>query len=165
MARKTNPPQKSTLLAFPELLSELQALGLRWQGEGGPGLSRKGGAGPSDHKAITVDEQTVMVPIFTHASAKSPYSAEPGPGGTAMLFRGSSAIGEIRFPPEPRFYRLRTAEGVPYWKIATLHGRDVLATTVLQTCIRYGHRATACQFCAIGQSLAAKSTVAEKVWS
>jgi radical SAM protein (TIGR04043 family) len=51
---------------------------------------------------------------------------------------------------------------VPYWKIATLHASDVLATTVLQTCTRYGNRETACQFCAIGQSLAAKSTVPEK---
>jgi radical SAM protein (TIGR04043 family) len=33
---------------------------------------------------------------------------------------------------------------------------------VLQTCTRYGHRSTSCQFCAIGQSLAAKRTIAEK---
>ena len=39
-----------------------------------------------------------------------------------------------------------------------LHGRDVLATTVLQTCIRYQSRTKTCQFCAIGQSLAAGRT-------
>ena len=33
---------------------------------------------------------------------------------------------------------------------------------MLQTCIRYGDRATACQFCAIGQSLAAGRTIARK---
>ena len=43
-----------------------------------------------------------------------------------------------------------------------LHGRDVLATTVLQTCIRYQSRTKTCQFCAIGQSLAAGRTVARK---
>ncbi len=43
-----------------------------------------------------------------------------------------------------------------------LHGRDVLATTVLQTCIRYLSRTKTCQFCAIGQSLAAGRTIERK---
>ena len=66
------------------------------------------------------------------------------------------------FPQRPRFYDLTTADGVPYSKIATLHGRDVLATTVLQTCIRYQSRTKTCQFCAIGQSLAAGRTIERK---
>ncbi|MBC7799322.1 MAG: MSMEG_0568 family radical SAM protein, partial [Gemmatimonadaceae bacterium] len=37
-----------------------------------------------------------------------------------------------------------------------------LATTVLQTCIRYESRKKTCQFCAIGQSLAAGRTIAHK---
>jgi radical SAM protein (TIGR04043 family) len=51
---------------------------------------------------------------------------------------------------------------VPYSKIAVLHGRDVLATTVLQTCIRYQSRTKTCRFCAIGQSLAAGRTLERK---
>jgi radical SAM protein (TIGR04043 family) len=43
-----------------------------------------------------------------------------------------------------------------------LHGRDVLATTVLQTCIRYQSRTRTCRFCAIGQSLAAGRTIERK---
>lgn len=136
---------------------------MRWVDERGPGLSRSGGAGPSDHKAITLDHQTVMVPILTHASALSPYTARvDAQGGGAALLRAGEVIAHISFPRQPRFYALSTAEGVPYWKIATLHAADVLATTVLQTCTRYGNRETACQFCAIGQSLAAKSTIPEK---
>lgn len=147
----------------PELLSELQAFGLRWVDEDGPGLSRSGGAGPSDHKAITLGHQTIMVPILNHASARSPYAAHVQSGsGLATLYRGDERLGELAFPHQPRFYALSTAEGVPYWKIATLHAADVLATTVLQTCTRYGNRETACQFCAIGQSLAARSTIPEK---
>jgi len=147
---------------LPELLSELQAHGLRWIDPRGPGLSRAGGAGPSDHKAITLEYQTVMVPILNHPSALSPYSARVRTSGGATLYRGEEQIGEITFPVQPRFYALSTAEGIPYWKIATLHSTDVLATTVLQTCTRYGNRETACQFCAIGRSLAAKSTIPEK---
>ena len=43
-----------------------------------------------------------------------------------------------------------------------LHSRDVLATTILQTCIRYQSRTKTCQFCAIGQSLAAGRTIERK---
>lgn len=148
---------------WPELLSELQALGMRWCATDGAGLFRRGGAGPSDHKAVTLASHTVMVPIFTHASSRSPYSAEVKPGSErATLLRNERPVAEISFPKTPRFYALATPEGIPYWKIATLHASDVLATTVLQTCIRYGHRETSCQFCAIGRSLAARSTIPEK---
>jgi len=150
-------------LPWPELASELQALGMRWVDPNGPGLSRHGGAGPSDHKAVTLGGETVMVPIFTHTAPESPFSAEVRGGGeTALLFRAGVPVAEVGFPRTPRFYALSTADGIPYFKIATLHARDVLATTVLQTCTRYGNRATSCQFCAIGQSLAKRATIAEK---
>src|SRR5580700_8750890 len=111
----------------PELISELQAYGLRWLDPNGPGLSRVGGAGPSDHKAVTVANRTVMVPIFTHASAHSPYSAEVAQdGASATLRRDGALVGEVTFPRTPRFYSLTTADGVPYWKIARLHADDVL---------------------------------------
>ena len=112
---------------------------------------------------MTLAGQTVMVPVFTHASRRSPYTAElDRSSGGALLFREGRFVAHVDFPREPQFYRRVTKDGIPYWKIATLHGRDVLASTVLQTCTRYGNRATACQFCAIGQSLAARSTIAEK---
>ncbi|HWA77997.1 MAG TPA: MSMEG_0568 family radical SAM protein [Polyangiaceae bacterium] len=157
----TNPTHSRARSA--ELGSELQTHGMRWLDPRGPGLSRSGGAGPSDHKAVRLEGQTLMVPIFTHASAHSPFSARvSADGDTATLLRHGRAVATLSFPSMPRFYALSTADGIPYWKIATLHGSDVLATTVLQTCIRYGNRESACQFCAIGQSLAKKNTVAEK---
>ncbi len=157
-------PRAQLSAPWPDLIGELQALGLRWVDARGPGLSRAGGAGPSDHKAVTVADQTVMVPIFTHAAAASPYSAEvSADGSSATLRRRGEFVAHVRFPRTPAFYGRSTADGVPYWKIARLHGDDVLATTVLQTCTRYGRRETSCQFCAIGRSLAAKSTLAEKL--
>jgi radical SAM protein (TIGR04043 family) len=149
--------------ALLELITELQTKGLRLIGASA-GLSRKGGAGPSDHKAVRVAGQTVMVPIHTHSAARSPFSAalDPAQGMEAMLYRGGSALLPVQFPAVPRFYAGKTADGIPYWKIATLHASDVLATTLLQKCVRYGNRATSCQFCAIGQSLKAGATIAEK---
>src|SRR5690606_16835369 len=127
------------------LLTQLQSLGLRWV-DASPGLSRTGGAGPSDHKAVRLADQVVMVPIFNGAAARSPFEAHPLDGGRAALLRDGVYLTELEFPKQPRFYERTTSDGVPLWKIATLHGEDVLATTVLQNCIRYADRATSCQF-------------------
>ena len=146
-----------------DLISDLQWLGLRLEDPAAGAAARKGGAGPSDHKAVTVGTRTVMVPVHTHAAHASPFVARaPGPDGTSILERDGLPVAVVSFPKPPRFYALQTLDGIPYWKLAVLHAADVLATTVLQTCIRYQNRATTCQFCAIGQSLAAGKTVARK---
>ncbi len=106
---------------------------------------------------------TVMVPVHTAPAFESPYIAEaPDAAGNSRILRDGVVFGRINFPRRPHFYDLATAEGVPYSKIAVLHGRDVLATTVLQSCIRYQSRTKTCQFCAIGQSLAAGRTILRK---
>jgi radical SAM protein (TIGR04043 family) len=147
-------------------MTDLQSYGLRLAEPGsanGGVASRRGGAGPSDHKAVTVDGHTIMVPVHTHGAWASPFVAEaPDARGVSRLTRASIPIASIAFPKQPRFYALQTFDGVPYSQIATLHGSDVLATTVLQTCIRYASRKKTCQFCAIGQSLAAGRTIAHK---
>ena len=149
--------------ATRQLMTELQSHGLRLLDPGAGAPSRRGGAGPSDHKAVTVDGHTIMVPVHTSSAWQSPFVAEaPGADGASLLKRGSIPIAQIAFPKQPRFYALQTMDGVPYSHIATLHGADVLATTVLQTCIRYESRRKACKFCAIGQSLAAGRTIAHK---
>ncbi len=104
-----------------------------------------------------------MVPVYTGSAAVSPFAALPAPQGKhATLTRDGVPLASISFPAMPRFYAHETFDGVPYWKIAQLHGVDVLATTILQSCIRFADRATSCQFCAIGQSLAAGKTIARK---
>jgi len=145
------------------LINALQSCGARLADPKAGAASRRGGAGPSDHKAITIDGMTVMVPVHTAPAFESPYLIEPPDAlGRARLSRDGLALGEVSFPARPRFYARSTADGIPYSQIAVLHGRDVLATTVLQTCIRYQSRTRTCQFCAIGQSLAAGRTIARK---
>ena len=147
-----------------DLINELQTRGARLVDPSAGHESRRGGAGPSDHKAMTLAGQTVMVPVHTAPAFDSPYviDAPDGTRGEARVLRHGAEVGRISFPARPRFYDLSTADGIPYSKIAVLHGRDVLATTVLQTCIRYESRKKTCQFCAIGQSLAAGRTIAHK---
>ena len=131
-------------------MTELQSTGLRLANPGaGQGLgvaSRRGGAGPSDHKAVTIDGVTIMVPVHTNTAWHSPFVASaPDAHGSSALLRGSIPIASISFPKSPRFYAMQTFDGVPYSHIATLHGSDVLATTVLQTCIRYESRKKTCK--------------------
>jgi radical SAM protein (TIGR04043 family) len=152
-----------TALPTEQLINELQSYGARLVDPKAGHESRRGGAGPSDHKALTIDGMTVMVPVHTAPAFESPYLVEkPDAGGRSRISRDGVMLAEVTFPTRPRFYDLSTEDGVPYWKIAVLHGRDVLATTVLQTCIRYQSRTRTCQFCAIGQSLAAGRTVERK---
>jgi radical SAM protein (TIGR04043 family) len=146
-----------------ELILDLQSSGMRLRDAPDSLSARKGGAGPTDHKAITIGDRTVMVPVFTGAAQRSPFEVEaPALDGTALLRHNGTPVARITYPRQARFYALQTFDGVPYWKIAQLHGADVLATTVLQTCIRYADRPTACQFCGIGQSLQEGRTIAHK---
>jgi radical SAM protein (TIGR04043 family) len=146
-----------------QLINELQSCGVRLVDPKAGHESRRGGAGPSDHKALTIDGMTVMVPVHTAPAFESPYVVEkPDALGRSRLSRDGVTLAEVGFPIRPRFYDRSTADGIPYWKIALLHSRDVLATTVLQSCVRYQSRTKTCQFCAIGQSLAAGRTIERK---
>ncbi|MGO4100264.1 hypothetical protein [Pseudomonas sp. TAF7] len=50
-----------------ELLAELQCHVVRWPAAQNE-LSRQGGAGPSDHNALSFGSRTMMVPILNQAS-------------------------------------------------------------------------------------------------
>jgi radical SAM protein (TIGR04043 family) len=161
-----NPPvpnEPPNSLPTQRLINELQSFGVRLADPKAGAESRRGGAGPSDHKAVTIDGMTVMAPVHTAPAFESPYLIEPpDASGRSRILREGLSVGEASFPKRPRFYDLTTADGIPYSKIAVLHSRDVLATTVLQTCIRFQSRTKTCQFCAIGQSLAAGRTIERK---
>ncbi|WP_010179477.1 MSMEG_0568 family radical SAM protein [Aquimarina agarilytica] len=144
------------------LLNDIQTQGIRL--EGSQDLSvREGGAGPTDHKAVTIFNTTIMIPVFSHAAKNSPFVATtPSKMGYASLKKEGKILTTIRFIGEPKFYKEESSDGIPFWKIARLHSKDVLATTVLQNCIRYKEKETSCQFCAIGESLKYDTTIAYK---
>ncbi len=145
------------------LINELQSYGLRLVDPNAGAPSRRGGAGPSDHKGLVVNGVTIMAPVHTASAFASPYTAlAPDADGSSIVEKDGRRVGTVSFPVNPRFYDLETADGIPYRQIALLHGTDVLATTILQTCIRYESRRKTCRFCSIGQSLAAGRTLAHK---
>jgi radical SAM protein (TIGR04043 family) len=116
-------------------------------------VRRPAGAGPSDDGHVVIDGANAALPI----NPQSPYFVRDG-----RVWLGEDDTGlTLEVVRRPRFYDLSTADGVPYEQIARLHGRDVLATTVVQTCIRYAEDQR-CRFCTIEESLRSGSTIAAK---
>lgn len=121
-------------------------------------LRRPGGAGPSADGHVLVDGLRTTIPI----NPASPYRLHDGRLVRTGPDGGVTDLGvDVATVARPAFYDLTTADGVPYEKIARLHGNDVLATTVVQTCVRYGEQ-DRCRFCAIEQSLRTGATTAVK---
>ncbi|WP_433782990.1 MSMEG_0568 family radical SAM protein [Actinomycetospora sp. CA-101289] len=121
-------------------------------------LRRPGGAGPSADGHVLVDGLKTTIPI----DPASPYRLRAGRLVRTGPDGGVTDLGvEVTTVARPAFYDLTTVDGVPYEQIARLHGDDVLATTVVQTCVRYGEQ-DRCRFCAIEQPLQTGATTAVK---
>lgn len=116
-------------------------------------VRRPDGAGPSDDGHVLVDGANAALPT----NPASPYRVRDG-----RVWLGEQDTGlTLTAVRRPRFYDLATADGIPYEHIARLHGADVLATTVVQTCVRYAE-SDRCRFCTIEESLRSGATVAAK---
>jgi radical SAM protein (TIGR04043 family) len=132
------------------LRSELAVRGL----QAVPPVRRRAGAGPSDDGHWQ---------LRGGCAATLPM-AEDSPFGLDELGRltRDGVIVEddiaVEAVDRPRFYDLATADGIAYEALARLHGTNVLATTVVQTCIRYTLEETRCRFCTIEESLRAGAT-------
>jgi radical SAM protein (TIGR04043 family) len=105
---------------------------------------RKGGAGPSGGRCMEFPDGVVLnVPLRGHFISRSPFELRRG-----WIWRGEERLTRVSLIPLPRFYRRRTSDGIPMHRVAKLHGRDCLATTLLSTCWRWA-QGKACKFCAI----------------
>ncbi|HEY2521567.1 MAG TPA: MSMEG_0568 family radical SAM protein [Streptosporangiaceae bacterium] len=142
--------------ATADLIAELQSVGLRVEAEL---ETRQGGAGPSDAGMLWIDGVPTTVPTSAAYVAESPYALRADDDGFG-IYRDTDRLAEARPAPQPNFYKMHTADGLPYWKIALMH-LDSLASTVLQTCAYWGN-SDQCQFCGIGLSLAGGRTIAKK---
>jgi radical SAM protein (TIGR04043 family) len=116
-------------------------------------VSRRSGAGPSDDGHVSIAGNGATIPL----NPLSDFVID----GDRVLLDGDDIGVDIHPVARPKFYDLSTADGVSYEKIARLHGTNVLATTVIQKCIRYS-QSQRCRFCTIEESLAAGDTIAYK---
>ena len=137
-----------------DLRAELAVHGLRATA---PPVRRRAGAGPSDDGHWRLGGEPCGGGAATLPMAdESPFELDE----LGRLTRDGVIVEELTVEPvqRPRFYDLQTADGVAYEALARLHGTDVLATTVVQTCIRYTQEETRCRFCTIEESLKAGAT-------
>jgi len=133
------------------LRAELAVLGIR----AAPPLRRRSGAGPSDDGHWVLNGAPTTVPI----AGDTPWALRDD---GALTRAGVIVDVDLRAVRRPRFYDLQTAEGISYEQLARLHGRRVLATTVVQTCTRYSSEDTRCRFCTIEEPLRTKETTQVK---
>ena len=142
----------------PTWLVDLQNKGLQTNGLTSGG--RRGGAGPSDDQAFVIGDRAVMIPTANKPAEASPYRLVRTASGLALQYEGKTLM-YMDPVKRPKFYDLKTRDGIPYHKIAVLHGSDVLASTVIQNCIRWAP-SKRCKFCAIGNSLESGATIPVK---
>ncbi len=122
---------------------------------------RRGGAGPVGGRYFFLPNGRICgIPIRTGKQADLFHSAnlEHTDDPTVWLYDGSIKLSEV---PRPKFYDMKTANGMPYSSIALLHGERTLATTIYQAC-RYWTQGSQCKFCTIPLSHRAGDTVLEK---
>ncbi len=135
------------------LRTELAVHGLR----ASPPVRRRAGAGPSDDGHWKLAQGcAATLPM----APSSPFALDD----RGRLTHDGVVVDDVfvEAVDRPRFYDLSTEDGVPFDQLARLHGADVLATTVVQTCVRYTAEDTRCRFCTIEESLRAGATTQVK---
>ena len=136
---------------------EMQSLGLRLLDRSS---NRRGGAGPAEGIAIWIDNRSLNVPVGAHYVSGSPYFLKTS-DKCSMLFKDNKELFPVEIIPEPKFYGMKTKDGIELKRIALLHGKDCLATTVIQKCV-YWNTSERCRFCGIELSLKDCRTIALK---
>lgn len=124
---------------------------------------RRGGAGPAEGITLMLDSGPVAVSTAHPLSQRSPFTLDhDGERFVLSDDRTAEGVREIAGVVDaPSYSADKTADGVPFTKIARLHGDDCLASTVIQDCVYWGTE-SACRFCAIGTSLQDGTTVRRK---
>ncbi len=141
-----------------ELKIELSCLGLRL--ESIPAGARMGGAGPSEGLTLFVDEHALSVPVQSPYVARSPYRLGRDDAGY-VIYKNDRAVTHVEIPELPQVYA-DTFDDLELSKIALLHGRDCLGSTVVQKCL-HQEQGRKCAFCGLGLSLASCSTIPKKL--
>jgi radical SAM protein (TIGR04043 family) len=109
---------------------------------------RKGGAGPTGGRYFILPNETcIEIPLQGKFIENSPFILVETDGNWRIVKSGEALV-DLKLVPRPKFYDKTTSDGIPMNKIAVLHGKDCLASTVYSKCI-YWTSAKQCKFCGI----------------
>jgi len=121
---------------------------------------RKVGAGPAGGRYILLSgEFCANTAMWGNFAQTSPLKLIRK-NGKCLLLRKNDEI-PVEVVPYPSFYSKTTSDGIPMQKVALLHGKNCLATTVYQRCA-YWSMGKKCRFCGIELSLSSGATIALK---
>ncbi len=140
-----------------KIITEIQSLGIQVPSTI---AGRKGGAGPAEGRAFLIKGIPVNAPISAPYVANSPFTLKELEDSFLLLKHGRELF-PVEVVPEPSFYGLHTEDGTSYRKIALLHGKDCLATTVIQKCVNW-KTSQRCCFCGTEISLKNNLTIEKK---
>ncbi|WXG40429.1 MAG: MSMEG_0568 family radical SAM protein [Candidatus Freyarchaeum deiterrae] len=122
---------------------------------------RAAGAGPAGGRYLVLPNKTVVnVPLRPTFVERSDIALR-GFDSVWSLFKNGDKITDVKLIASPKFYSRKTQSGQAMNKIALVHGKDCLATTLLQKCIHWSN-GEGCKFCGIELSLRDSSTVPRK---
>ena len=130
------------------------------------GFVRKGGAGPAAGRYFKfINGSIANIPVWLNSQEITPWEIENVDvhRNVQIIHRDlkKKILTPLALIPSPQFYQKVNSQGIPYRKIALMHGNTTLATTIYQTC-RYWHSNQQCQFCGIEFSLRSGDTIAIK---
>jgi radical SAM protein (TIGR04043 family) len=109
---------------------------------------RRSGAGPTGGRYFTLEDGTcIEIPLQGKFIETSPFTLEKI-NGNWLLLRDNQPVVEMKLIPNPRFYEKTTTDKIPMRRIAVLHGKDCLASTVYSRCVYWSHQKQ-CKFCGI----------------
>ncbi|MFX0133797.1 MAG: radical SAM protein [Candidatus Hodarchaeota archaeon] len=128
--------------------------------EKGFNKGRKTGAGPAGGSFFELEDSIINLPLWPKFAQTSKLKLIKDDNDWKIIYNDDVYCNLKKIPP-PKFYSVRTTDGVLMKKIALLHGKDCLATTVYQKCI-YWAKNLQCKFCGIELSFRESDTILKK---
>ncbi|MFX1451917.1 MAG: radical SAM protein [Promethearchaeota archaeon] len=121
---------------------------------------RKSGAGPAGGSFFELGDSILNLPLWPKFAQASKLKLIKDDKDWKIICNGKTYCKLKKISP-PKFYSLKTTDGVLMKKIALLHGRDCLATTIYQKCVYWGKNLQ-CKFCGIELSYRESDTILKK---
>jgi len=125
---------------------------------------RKGGAGPLGGRYFLLEDNKTLVNVALWDTRKNTNLVLREKVGNSFKVYDAREKGHfcnLKLIDHPKFYDLKTTDGILMKKIALVHGINCLASTIYQKC-KYWACGESCKFCGIELSLHDGSTILEK---
>lgn len=137
-----------------ELKTEILTKGIRFDEKGS---FRKTGAGPVGQYIVLPGENVTTAPIY--GVSKDHFVIKEKNSSFYIEWKGQKV--PVDLVDKPDFYSEKNSSGIEHSKIAKIHGKECLATTLYSKCILF-ERNEECKFCGIDSNAEKKNKIVKK---